>query len=246
MQVVTIKRDGYTIAGLVTHLQGAKGFRHGVALFPGLPGIMRLREEKGQPQFDLGGNFLIRSRRVWLDDETLVAVVDAPSDQWSSFSQRFRETPRYGSDAAALLTEIGRRFDVEEWTFVGTSEGSVSAFHAARMNPAMARRVILTASVVRAGRPGPGMTAARFGDLSSRLLWVHHADDPCDYTSYATAREFAQRSGAPLVTVRGGGPGRGDPCMAFTAHGFVGVEEETVLAMRSWIKTGTVPADVGR
>jgi len=32
--------------------------------------------------------------------------------------------------------------------------------------------------------------------------------------------------------------------MAFTAHGFVGVEKEAVLAMRSWIKTGTVPADV--
>jgi hypothetical protein len=32
--------------------------------------------------------------------------------------------------------------------------------------------------------------------------------------------------------------------MAFTAHGFVGIEKETVLAMRSWMKTGAVPADV--
>jgi hypothetical protein len=49
---------------------------------------------------------------------------------------------------------------------------------------------------------------------------------------------------APGDSDRGGGPGRGEPCMAFTAHGFVGVEKEAVLAMRSWIKTGTVPADV--
>ena len=103
-QVVTAKRDGYTIAGLVTHLEGAKAFKYGVALFPGHPGIMRLREEGGGPKFELGGNFLVRSRRQWLDEETLVVVVDAPSDEWASFSQRFRETPRYGADVEALLS----------------------------------------------------------------------------------------------------------------------------------------------
>ena len=157
-QVVTAKRDGYTIAGLVTHLEGAKSFKYGVALFPGYPGIMRMREEDGGPKFDMGGNFLVRSRRRWLDDETLVAVVDAPSDQWASFSQRFRETPRYGADVAALLTEIGGRFGINDWTYVGTSEGSISAFHAGRMNPDLAKRVILTASVMRAGRNGPGLS----------------------------------------------------------------------------------------
>lgn len=56
--------------------------------------------------------------------------------------------------------------------------------------------------------------------------------------------ESAQKSGKPLVTVRGGGPGRGQPCEAQSAHGYVGVERETVLAMRAWIKTGIVPDDV--
>ena len=54
-QVVTVKRDGYTIAGLVTHLEGAKEFKYGVALFPGYPGIMRLREEDGKPRFEMAG-----------------------------------------------------------------------------------------------------------------------------------------------------------------------------------------------
>lgn len=164
-QVVTVKRDGYTIAALVTHLEGARGFRYGVALFPGHPGIMRLREEDGQIKFTLGGNFLVRSRRQWLDEETLVAVIDAPSDEWASFSQRFRETPRYGADVAALLTELGRRFAIQDWTLVGTSEGSISAFHAGRMNPALARRVILTASVIRAGRNGPGLCCVDYREL---------------------------------------------------------------------------------
>lgn len=171
-------------------------------------------------------------------------MLDAPSDEWASFTQRFRETPRYGADVAALVAEIGRRHGIEDWTFVGTSEGSISAFHAGRMNPALARRVILTASVMRAGRYGPGLSDVDYAALKSRLLWVNHEDDPCDFTLHSLVKDAAQRSGAPLVTVRGGGPSRGPACMAFTQHGFVGVEPETVFAMRSWIKTGTVPQDV--
>jgi hypothetical protein len=243
-ELVTVKRDGYTITGMVTHLQGAKGFKYGVALFPGHPGIMRLREQGGQLRYDLGGNMLVRSRRQWLDDETLVAVIDAPSDEWASFSQRFRETPRYGADVAALIAEIGRKFGIDDWTYVGTSEGSISAFHAGRMNPALARRVILTASVIRAGRNGPGLSSVNYAELKAKLLWVNHEDDPCNFTLYHLVKSAAQQSGAPLVTVRGGGPARGEACQAFTQHGFVGVERETVLAMREWIKTGAVPADV--
>jgi hypothetical protein len=245
-QLVTVKRDGYAVTGMVTHLEGAKGFKYGVALFPGHPGIMRLREEDGRIRFDLFGNFLVRSRRWWLDGETLVAVVDAPSDQWGSFNQRWRESPRYGADVAALLTKIGNKFGVNDWTYVGTSEGSISAFHAGRMNPELAKRVILTASVIRAGRNGPGLSGVDYSQLKSKLLWVNHEDDPCGFTLHSLAKDAAKSSGAPLVTVRGGGPARGDACMAYTQHGFVGVEKETVLAMRSWIKTGAVPADVGK
>lgn len=244
--VVSAKRDGHTISGLVTHLQGVKAFKHGIALFPGYPGIMRLRDEDGQAKFELRGNFLVRSRRHWLDAETLVVVVDAPSDQWATFTQQFRESPRYGMDVEALLKEVDRRYSVRDWTFVGTSEGSVSAFHAARMNPLLARRAILTSSLFQSTQNGPGLSRVNWADLTADLLWVHHEDDPCAYTSYRDAKEFSKRSRRPLLTVRGGGPGRGAACEALTAHGFVGVEPETVMAMRSWVKTGVVPADVKR
>ena len=245
-QIVTVPLDGYTVSGLLTHLQDARNLRYGVALFPGHPGIMRLRLEDNEPKFDLSGNFLVRARRHWLDDETLVIVVDAPSDQSGSFHQHFRETPRYGADVAALLQDVSRRFGVEDWTFVGTSEGSISAFHAARMNPQLARRTILTASVFRPSRNGPGLSGVKWNELTSDLLWVHHEDDPCPFTAYRDAQEYSRRSGKPLLTVRGGGPGRGDVCQAHTAHGFVGVERETVLAMRSWVKIGVVPSDFAR
>lgn len=245
-QVVTAKLERYSIAALVTRQEGAAAFKQGIAIFPGHPGILKLRDEGGQAQYEQRGNFLVRSRRHWLDGETLVAVLDAPSDQWTSFTQDFRATPRYGTDIAALLAAISEKYPGTEWTFVGTSEGSVSAFHAARMNPSLAKRVILTSSVFEPTNNGPGLSSARFAELAVPLLWVHHEDDPCQYTRYRDAKRFAEKSMSPLVSVRGGGPEKGGACQAFSHHGYVGVEREVVLAMRSWVKTGTVPADIGR
>ncbi len=245
-QVVTVAIGSHAISGLVTHLRDATAFKYGIVLFPGYPGIMRLREEGGMPRFELRGNFLVRSRRHWLDGETLVVAVDAPSDQWATFSQTFRETPRYGADVAALVKELARRHGVEDWTFVGTSEGSVSAYHAARQNPDLARRLILTASLFQTSRIGPGLSGVSWEGLQGRLLWVHHEADPCEYTAYKDAKRFAEKSRSPLLTVRGGDPGRGDACMAYTAHGFVGMEQQTVEAMRQWVKSGAIPPDVAR
>jgi len=243
--LVTAMRDGYTMSGMVSHIEGATKFKHGIVLFPGNPGILRLREVDGRVRNDMNGNFLIRSRDHWLDDETLIVAVDAPSDQWVNFWHTFRESERYGKDVEVLLAEVGRRYPVEQWTFVGTSEGSVSAFHAARMNPGLAGRIILTASLFVPNQAGRALSGADFTQIKAPLLWVHHADDPCRYTDYGSARSFAKRSNAPLVTIRGGGPGQGAACQARTPHGFINMEAPTVKAMQEWVKTGKVPADVG-
>ena len=229
---------------LVNHRADAGPFKRGVLLFAGHPGILRLREEDGRAIFELRGNFLVRSRRHWLDAETLVVLVDAPSDQWGSFSQGFRRTPRYGADVAALVNLLGERYGVRDWTAVGTSEGSVSAFHAAQMNPTLIRRVILTASVFSASRNGPGLSEVNWSELRQPLLLAHHVDDPCKFTSYRLAEEVAAKTSAPLLTVRGGEGSRGGACEPFTAHGFVGVEVPAIVAMQGWIRTGVAPAEV--
>ena len=73
---------------------------------------------------------------------------------------------------------------------------------------------------------------------------VRPADDPCRFTPYREAQAFARKSGSPLVTVRGGGPGRGPDCEALSAHGFAGVEVPALMAMQDWIRTGRAPAEV--
>ena len=242
--VITARLPGRSISGLVTHQPGATQFKRAIMLFPGAPGIMRLRTEDNRFKYELRGNFLVRSRAHWLDDETLTVTIDAPDDQWGSFAQRFRATPRYGEDVAALLAAVEAKFGKLEWTFVGTSEGSISAFHATRMLPGRVARVILTASLFLPGRIGPGLADADWAALKTPLLWVHHFDDPCAWTRYADAEKHARLTGAPLVTVRGGGPWRGDACMPYTAHGFAGIEQRVVAAMREWVRTGMAPESV--
>jgi hypothetical protein len=112
------------------------------------------------------------------------------------------------------------------------------------MNRPLAKHLILTSSVWGPTRNGPGLSRVKWEEVGAPILWVHHADDPCRFTAYHEAAEYAAKSRSPLLTVRGGGPYRGDACAAFSAHGYAGVERAVVLAMRSWVKTGAVPADV--
>lgn len=70
-------------------------------------------------------------------------------------------------------------------------------------------------------------------------------------TSATTRRSATRRSDScrdghatSLVTVTGVAYPRGKPCVAFTEHGFVGMEAKTIKAILSWIRTGDVPGDV--
>lgn len=180
--VMTAALKGRSISALVSHWREHDAFARAVLLLPGSPGIMKIQAADA---FGMTGNFLIRSRHAWLDRETLVLSVDAPSDEWSNFSGQFRATERYAQDIQGLIT-------------------------------------------------------SNFDDFKFPTLWVHHADDPCRVTPYSQAQQHAGKTRSPLITVRSGNAGRGEACKAFTQHGFVGMEAETVRAMKAWVVQGVV------
>lgn len=242
--LIVAQLPGRSITALVTHLPGAMKFTHAVAIFPGSPGYINLRVEGGEIQNDQRGGFLIRARRFFLEDGFLTVVIDAPSDQQPNFWPEFRETPRYGEDVKAVIEAIGKKYGPLDWTFAGHSEGSVSAAHAARMLPSDAKRVALTASVVIPNPRGRGLSASDIARIKVPVMWVHHRNDPCSYTPYRTVKSYSDQTKTPLVTVTGAGDRRGKPCMAFTEHGFVGMEAKTIKAILSWIQTSAAPADV--
>lgn len=243
-EVIVAQLPGRSIAALVTHQPGATKFTHAVALFPGSPGYIKLRVEDGDIKFGLRGNFLIRARRHFLEDGFLTVVLDAPSDHQVNFWHSYRASERYGEDVKAVVEAVAKKYGTLDWTFVGTSEGSVSAAHATRMLPSHSKRAALTSSLVMPGFQGPGLRVSDIGQIQVPVLWVHHRNDPCQYTQYSRVRSYAEETKTPLVTVTGVGDRRGDPCMAFTEHGFVGMEMKTIKAILSWIRTGRVPGDV--
>ena len=238
--VITVKFPDRSISALATHLAEHDAFRRAILLMPGHPGIMKIQSPES---FGLKGNFLIRSRSFWLDRETVVFSVDAPSDEWASFTGRFRASDRYAEDIRGLAREIEKTFGKLPRVVVGTSEGSVSAYYAARALGPENVRVIFTSSLFNNSSNSPGLASLDFDDFKIPMLWVHHADDPCRWTPFWQAKRHAEKTRAPLIAVKSAKPSRGDPCQAFSNHGYVGVEEETVRAMKNWVVNG-IAADV--
>ena len=243
-ELIVAQLPGRSVSALVTHAPGATKFTHAVAIFPGSPGFINLRIEDGGVRTDQNGNFLIRARRFFLEEGFLTVVIDAPSDQQPNFWPEFRETSRYGEDIKGVIETVAKKYGPLDWTFAGHSEGSVSAAHAARMLPSDAKRVALTSSIVASNPRGRGLSASDIAQIGVPVLWVHHRDDPCRYTPYRTVRSYAEQTKTPLLTVTGAAQSRGKPCMAFTEHGFVGMEAKTIKAIVSWVRSGAVPVDV--
>jgi hypothetical protein len=246
-ELIVVPFKDHTMAGLVTHRPEEKKFTHAVALFPGSPGQVKLQMQNGQIVIgDLRGNFLVRTRRHFLEPGFLTVVVDAPSDyQFGLFGHQFRASPRYGEDVHGLIDAVAKRYGDLDWTFVGTSEGVVSAVQAGRMVAPPAKRVVLTSSLTSPNFQGPGLRFSDVKALTVPVLWVHHRRDPCRGTPYSTTKSWAEELHQPLLTVMGSKDARGDPCEARSEHGFAGMEVKTVKTIVAWIRTGQAPSEIG-
>jgi hypothetical protein len=138
-----------------------------------------------------------------------------------------------------------KQYPVADWAFIGHSEGAVSAYGAAVSNPDLGKRLVLVNALYIPTRNGAGLTGLNWDTLAGKLLFVHHADDPCQYTPYRSAKAYAEKTSSPLLTVRGGSEGRGDSCHSWTAHGLPGMEQQTFAVVKTWITTGMAPASIG-
>lgn len=72
--------------------------------------------------------------------------------------------------------------------------------------------------------------------INGALLFVHHASDGCEVTPYGDAAQLSERY--PLITVLGGASPQSGPCEAFSQHGFIGKEPETVEQIVNWMLKG--------
>jgi hypothetical protein len=71
-------------------------------------------------------------------------------------------------------------------------------------------------------------------------FFVHYANDPFNTTKYSTAKNAAEKIGAPLIKVFGGSGYYGGSCQAHTQHGSKGIEDKLMAHISKLIKTGQV------
>ena len=185
------------------------------------------------------GNFLVRSRQLFAEQNLMVAVVDAPSDRQNPpYLSGFRQTREHVTDIKAVIAWLREQAKVPVW-LVGTSRGTQSAAFAATQltGPEGPDGLVLTSTVLKdkRERPVPDMD---LGKLKIPVLVIHHEYDGCGSCAFDDVPRLMERLGPlprkELLTFKGG-ENRGNPCEAFAYHGFNGIEREVVTKTGRWI-----------
>lgn len=186
-----------------------------------------------------GGNFLVRSRQLFVDQGLLVAVLDAPSDRLSApYLNGFRQTPEHVQDIKAVIAWLRELTQLPVW-LVGTSRGTQSAAYAASelQGTDGPDGIVLTSTILadRSSRPVPAMALAR---LRIPVLVVHHEQDGCTLCRFSDIVGLMEKLvNAPrqqLLAIKGGSD-KGGPCEALAHHGFNGLEADVVAQTADWL-----------
>jgi pimeloyl-ACP methyl ester carboxylesterase len=208
-----------------------------VVLFAGGHGGLQI-SPNGLMQWG-AGNFLVRSRQQFAEQGLTVVVLDTPSDKQSPpFLQGQRQRPEHVADVKAVIAWLRQTAPVPVW-LVGTSRGTQSvAFVATELTgPDGPDGIVLTSTIVKDDKGRP-VTAMPLGKIGVPVLVVHHEQDGCAACSFADIpalmSKLANTPRSQLIAVKGG-ESKGDPCEAFSYHGFNGLEREVVQLMAAWI-----------
>lgn len=181
-----------------------------------------------------GGNFLVRTRKLFADRGVSVAVIDAPSDRQSPpWLAGFRQSPAHAQDVRAVVAWLREQTKRPVW-LIGTSAGTYSAA-ATALAGVGADGLVLTSTVVVSLRNGAKpVSAMPLEKLAMPVLVVHHRDDGCVSTPYAEVPAMFERlasSSRSKLVAFDGGRSTGDPCEAFAHHGYNGIESRVVDAI---------------
>lgn len=240
VDIVTV-RDGVTMKFLVNADAGPQAPI--VVLMMGGNGVARLDrwDGTGNPN----GNFLTRIRGDLARAGFVVALPDAPSDRQNQAGLANSRVGRAHAEDIAKLIEKLKTYSSGPVFMVGTSRGTVSTVGIASHGLSKLAGIVLTAAVTRANKKGnrDPIQAADLGKISVPVLFVHHKQDSC-YVCVPEhvpdlAKKFTASPSVRIEIVDGEGRWRGDPCQAFHAHGFVGIEDKVTADIAQWIRTVT-------
>lgn len=185
------------------------------------------------------GNFLIRSRHLFVDQGLLTVVIDAPSDRQSApYLAGNRQGPEHAADVQAVIGWVRQQSGLPVW-LVGTSRGTQSvAAVATRLSRTDGPDGLVLTATILTDPKAPAVPAMALDKLSIPVLVAHHELDGCSHCAFSEMPNLMQKlDGLPrkqLLSFRDG-VSRGDPCEAMAYHGFNGIEREVVGQIAGWM-----------
>ncbi len=249
--IVALKTEGFDseLVTLRTRVSASQPFvlikpgnpMASVILFAGGHGDLSLTQRSGQLDIGWGrNNFLVRSRREFAKHGFVVAVVDAPSDRKAvGMLYGFRNSAQHVKDIEAVIAHLKKITGLPVW-LIGTSRGTESAAYAAIHSREEIGGVVLTSSMTVLNGKGETVSSMALDQIRVPVLIVAHKDDHCWVTPPQGAARIAKRLvNSSQVTVRyfslGDSP-RSGPCQALSAHGFLGIERDVLVAISDFIR----------
>lgn len=185
------------------------------------------------------GNFLIRSRQLFVAQGLLTVIIDAPSDRQSApFMAGYRQGAEHAADVQAVIAWLRQLSGLPVW-LVGTSRGTQSiAAVATRLSRADGPDGLVLTSTILNDPKAPSVTAMALDKLSIPVQVAHHELDGCSHCAFSEMPNLMRKlDGLPrkqLLSFRDG-ISRGDPCEAMAYHGFNGIEREVVGQIAGWM-----------
>jgi pimeloyl-ACP methyl ester carboxylesterase len=182
------------------------------------------------------GNFLIRTRDMWLARGFLFVAVDAAVGRAGTSGDRVG--PANLRAIAEIVRAVRSRTLAPIW-LLGTSAGAPAAVAGAASLPSGTIKGVVISSPVSI----PGLHDTVFDVPLARItvpvLIVIHREDGCRLSPpFNAPRIKAALTAAPVVEVQefsGGSFPRSGPCEPFSHHGYFGIEDQVVSAAANWI-----------
>lgn len=189
-------------------------------------------------QFGAAEMLAMRSTGLFEQAGIAIAIPQNPSDI-PVLSFGFRRDARHAADLAAVVQDLRRRLPGVPVLLAGHNIGGTSAVHAAaRLGKAIDGLVLV-------GADYNNLRTFDFGQIATRVLMLHHADDACGVSPLVEAREIATAHRFTLVVFEGGSDDEaGGPCGSRAHHGLAGLDSLAVQTIAAWLdgRASTLPA----
>ena len=223
-QVIDVPyKDDAPTRTLLTPVKNAKAV---VLLFPGGGGVLNLKDDGSTTNF----HTFVRSKDLWAQYGIDSVLVDTPYDLGGGM-RNSRSIRDHQQRILNVVNYYKEKLNLPVWIF-GHSMGTVSVTEF--VNGGKEKEKLIAGVIVA----GTYRSATIDSDVKVPVLAVHHVDDGCASTPFATSERIIdsrpKQSNSQFIQIDGG-ISEGDVCGSKAYHGFNQRESELIRVVAQFI-----------